>query len=301
MNLREYGTVVKATVHEFGKDDVGSMAASLTYFVFFSIFPLLILAVTLGGIFLNPQDATRFIFETVARVLPGSVQPLEDALNTAFKNQQNAGWVALAGLLALVFSASGAFSALDNSINRAWQSEKVPNFLSNRLTGLAMMLAMVLVLLASLIVTAALTSSRAFTTAIIGRVPGDQIFWQVVNFLASIAIVFVVFLLMYRFLPRADVKLRDIWVASLVAAILWAIVKEIFAYYVGSPFANFARYGPFATTFALLTWIYLSSVIILVGAEFSSETARVRRLRPKKEGEAKPQRKKSPWLPVSEK
>ena len=83
----------------------------------------------------------------------------------------------------------------------------------------------------------------------------------------------------------------------LLAAVLWVILKELFALFLGSQFVNYnAVYGPMATVIALLTWIYLSSLVILAGAEFASETQRVRRLRTELIEQATEGEKKSPWF-----
>ena len=302
MTGKEFLTVTKATFKEFGKDDVAYSAAALTYYAFFSVFPMLLLAVTLTGIFLNAEDAQSFIFNNVAQVVPGSVDLLQTALVEALKNRDNAGWLALIGFATLIFSASGAFDALDKAINRAWSSEKIPNFLMGKLTSFAMMLTIAALLFLSVIVSATLTATRRITSDavgnVVGQIPGEAIFWWAVNVSASLAIIFLGFVLLYRFVPRCSVSYRDVWLAALIAAIAWTIAKEGFALFVGSSFANYsAVYGTLGTVIALLTWIYISSIIILVGAEFSSETARVRDLRQKVAQSKDPNHtKKSPWL-----
>ena len=298
MNGKELFTVTKATTREFFKDDVAYMAAALTYYSFSSLFPLLVLTITLTGIFVRPEDATLFIFNNVAQVVPGSVQPLQDILRVAFENRSNAGWYALFGVITLLVTATGAFEALDKAINRAWATEKVPSFLVGKLIGLLMMLGIGGLLILSFVATALLTASRAFTSSLIGEVPIAQVFWQVASIFVTLGLIFLVFLLLYRFLPRTDVNLRDVWLAAFIASVSWTIVKELFAYFLGSQFATFtAVYGPLSAIIALLIWIYISSVIILTGAEFSSETARVRRLRLATAGQLPEERKPSPWLP----
>lgn len=126
MNGKELVTVTKATAREAIKDDVPYMAAALTYYSFSSLFPLLVLTITLTGIFINPEDATLFIFQNVAQIVPGSVQPLQDILSDAFQNRSSAGWYALFGVVTLLVTATGAFEALDKAINRAWATEKFP-------------------------------------------------------------------------------------------------------------------------------------------------------------------------------
>jgi membrane protein len=94
------------------------------------------------------------------------------------------------------------------------------------------------------------------------------------------------------------VSLRDVWPAAFVAAIVWTLLKELFGLYLGSVFAQYSStYGTLGAVFALITWIYLSSLIILTGAEFSAESARVRRLRREVAGLPSSERRPSPWLP----
>jgi membrane protein len=305
MTLREFVTVVKATWREFGRDDVGNMAAALTYYSFFSLFPLLILAVSLVSLWLGDVEARVLIFDNLTRILPGSGQLLTDAVEAALSSRNNAGILALVGIAVLIFSASGAFDALDKAINRAWKTEKMPGFFISKLIGLGMMVGVILIVLASLITTALLTTSRAIASNVFGEVPGADIFWQVANFAGTLTIIFIVFVLIYRVLPRMEIGLKDVWLGALIAAVAWDIVKEGFAYYLGSSFANYnAVYGTLGAVVALLTWIYVSSIIILIGAEFSAETARVRRLRfatmGKNPDSGEPKAKASPWFTKEE-
>lgn len=160
-----------------------------------------------------------------------------------------------------------------------------------------MMLGIGGLLIVSFVATALLAAGRTVTSSLIGEVTIAQVFWQIASVLVTLAIIFLVFLMLYRFLPRTDVNLRDVWLAAFISAVIWTIVKELFAYYLGSEFATFtAVYGPLSAVIALLIWIYISSVIILTGAEFSSETARVRRLRLAATGQLPEQRKPSPWF-----
>jgi membrane protein len=306
MTRKEFLLVTKATAKEFGKDDVGYMAAALTYYAFFSVFPMLLLAVTLTGVFIqNAEEARSFILNNVAHVAPSSLELLQSALTEALKNRDSAGWFALVSLATLAFSASGAFDALDKAINRAWSSEKMPSFLAGKLTSFVMMLVIAALLILSVVLSATLAATQRVTTSavgdLVGSVPGQAIFWWILNVAASLAIVFLGFALLYRFVPRCDVSFRDVWPAALITAIAWTIAKEGFAFFLGSSFANYsAVYGTLGTVIALLTWIYISSVIVLVGAEFSAEIARVRDLREKVGGQGhakEADKKKSPWLP----
>lgn len=307
MTRKEFVTVVRATWREFGRDDVGTMAAALTYFAFFSLFPLLILAVTVAGLIMGEDEARKLIYQNIALILPGSSELLSNAIEAALGNRGSAGVFAIVGVLTLIWSASGAFDALDKAINRAWKTEKYPNLFISKLIGFGMMAGLAVILTASLVISATLTAGRAAANQLFGHVPGENVLWQIANFASTLAIIFVVFVLIYRLLPRMDVTYRDVWLGALLAAVAWTLVKEAFAYYLGSNFANYdAVYGTLGAVVALLTWIYLSSLIILAGAEFTAETARVHRLRvltaleqTSQAGDANGQTKSksSPWLP----
>lgn len=299
MNPKELVAVTKATFGELGRDDISLLAAALTYYSFFSLFPMILLAIIVAGLLVKPEDASNFIFTQVAAVAPGSTSLLSDAMDKAFQNRNNAGWLALIGVVTLAFSASNAFSTLYKAINRAWNTEHRPSIVMDKVISFAMMVVAAAVALASLLSSAILTSIRSFTQSRIGTVPGEQIFFQFLSLGLSLVLVFGVLLLMYRFLPRTYVRLSDVWLGALLAAVGWTLTKELFSIFLGSSFQTYdAVYGTVGAVIALLTWIYISSLIILTGAEFASETNRYRRLNSAAEKtQAKEQSTEtSPWF-----
>lgn len=220
MTGKEYVAVAKATFNEFNRDDVPYMAAALTYYVFFSIFPLVLFAVTIIGLLIDPQFARDFIFGNIAQAAPGAIELVTSTLEEALKNRDSSGWIAIVSLGTLIFSASGAFDALDKAVNRAWGSEQVPNILVAKLTSFVMMVVVALLLILSVIVSTVLRRTQRFTTSFIGDLPFDSFFWQIVNIAASLAVIFLGFALLYRFVPRCPVSFRDIWPAALLAAVI---------------------------------------------------------------------------------
>lgn len=302
MSRKELFVVARATLKEFGKDDLSLLAAAVTYFAFFSIFPLLLLGVTIVTMLSGSrEEAMDFITGTLEQAVdPGSAQLIRDALVAALNNRDNTGLLLAVGLITLAFSASSAFGTLDKAINRAWDAGARSNFFKGKLVSFLMMLGMAFVLVLSVFASAALTRTRHITTLVIGQVPGIQIFWWLVNILLSLLIVFLVFASLYRFLPRLNVSLRDVWMAALLAAAAWVLLKELFALYLGSAFGDYGRtYGTLGTVITLLTWIYLSALIILGGAEFAAETYEVRRLRDEVTGaspRSQPEPAGSPWF-----
>ncbi|HEX8231077.1 MAG TPA: YihY/virulence factor BrkB family protein [Chloroflexia bacterium] len=299
MDRREFVTVVKATAREFVKDDVGYLAAAVTYYAFFSLFPVVLLGVTVAGLFVKTEDAYIFIVERVGRFAPNMSKFLTDSLEEVILKRDFAGWSALFSSVILLFTASGAFDAIDKAINRAWKSEKVPSIFVSKLTSFLMMVTVSALMLVSLLVSSGLTATRTFTTYLLGDVPGTDFVWVLISFASSTAVVFLGLLLLYRFIPRADVGFHDVWRAALAAAFIWSLAKEGFALYLGSTFANYsAVYGTVGAIIAILTWIYVSVIIVLTGAEFAAETARVRDLRAMVQRAALAEKEptRSPWF-----
>ncbi|MDQ3930451.1 MAG: YihY/virulence factor BrkB family protein [Chloroflexota bacterium] len=298
MDRREFVTVVKATAREFARDDVGYLAAAVTYYAFFSLFPAILLGVTIAGQFVDPTDAYNFIVNQVGRFAPNLSEFLTKTLQDVMEKRQFAGWSALFSAVVLFFTATGAFEAIDKAINRAWNSEKVPSILVTKLTSFLMIIVVSALMLVSLIVSSGLEATRDFTRQIVGEVPGTHLLWAVINFAASTGVVFLGFLLLYRFIPRCEIGIRDVWRAALLAAFVWALAKEGFALYLGSTFANYsAVYGTVGAIIAILTWIYVSVIIILTGAEFAAETHRVRDMREKlQHAVEREEPHRSPWF-----
>ncbi|MEA2574005.1 MAG: rane protein [Chloroflexia bacterium] len=298
MDRREFVTVVKATAREFAKDDVGYLAAAVTYYAFFSLFPAILLGVTIAGQFVKTEDAYIFIVDRVGRFAPNLSEFLTKTLEEVILKRNFAGWSALLSSIILFFTATGAFEAMDKAINRAWKSEKVPSILVTKLTGFLMIVTVSALMLVSLLVSSGLTATRTFTTYLLGEVPGTDFVWVLISFVASTSVVFLGLLLLYRFIPRCTVSVRDVWRAALLAAFVWSLAKEGFALYLGSTFANYsAVYGTVGAIIAILTWIYVSVNIILTGAEFAAETARVREMREKVQHAAEREEPhRSPWF-----
>ncbi|HEX8597534.1 MAG TPA: YihY/virulence factor BrkB family protein [Chloroflexia bacterium] len=299
MDRREFVTVVKATAREFVKDDVGYLAAAVTYYAFFSLFPAILLGVTIAGQFVDPGEAYGFIANEVVRVAPSLSEFLNDTYDDVVIKRDIAGWSTLFSSAVLFFTATGAFDAIDKAINRAWNSEKVPSIFAAKLASFVMIVTVGGLMVVSLVVSLSLGAAREFSGRLFGEVPEILFVWGLISFAASISLVFLGFLLLYRFVPRCNVGVKDVWRAALAAACIWSLAKEGFALFLGSTFANYsAVYGTIGAIVAILTWIYVSVIIILTGAEFAAETARVRDMREKVQRAALAEKEpsRSPWF-----
>jgi membrane protein len=250
-------------------------AAALAYNAVFSLFPLLLLSISILAFFYSTPDAQAQVINSVSDFLPGVSSLVSSVVHEAVAAR---GPVTIIGIVTLTWAASNAFSALETAIGLMWNTQGQRGFLGNRLVAFALLVAAAVLMFAALAVSSILNLVQSNTTVLLGFVPYVSVFWLVVQNVVNLALVFVVFTLLYRFLPRTTVSFAEVWAGALLAAVLWVVAKIAFSLYLGS-FANFnATYGSIGAVFALITWLDFSAIMLLFGAEFASEWAQERRM-----------------------
>lgn len=269
--------LVWRAVSQFGDDDGSHLAAGVAYYAVLSIFPLLVGIMAIASYFIDPDTVQSLIIEQIQAGAPGSSEFLMERITNI---QRVRGTLGLFGIVGLIWTASAMFGAISRSVNRAWDIHHAPPFYLEKAKHIAMALGTSLLLVVSFI----LTTSRVFISHA-REIIGDflpilflpQYVYLILTSLISALIAFVVFLVIYKFIPHTDTRWRDIWLGALVAALLFEIGRNTFIFYL-SNFGNYAEvYGSLASVVVLLIWIFISAVILIMGAEFASEFARMKR------------------------
>ncbi|OZC04418.1 YihY/virulence factor BrkB family protein [Rubricoccus marinus] len=269
--------VLKKTAAEVMDDDVPSLSAAIAYYTVFSLPPLLVVILGVSGAIFGVDRVQEALVGQVGSIIGSDGQA---AIRTMIENASTLGdgiGAKLAGLAALLFGASGAFGQLQKSLNRAWEVEKAAEggglmaVLVKRLLSFGMVLTIAFLLLVSLALSAVLAALGDATSGLVpGGIAGTLI--DVANVIVSIGVIGLLFAFMFRYLPDAEVSWRDVWVGAFVTAILFTLGKTLIGIYLGvsSPGSAFGAAGSLAL---LLVWIYYSSLIVLVGAEFTQAWA----------------------------
>ena len=266
--------LLKTSVREFIDDDCTTMAAALSYYTVFSLPPLLVLILLLVGAVMDPQD--------VQGSLEGNLQGLMgpragETIRTILEHAQlpgHGGLIAtVIGVAALILGAAGVFGQLQAALNRTWGVKPDPaqggikTFVVKRAFTFGMILALAFLLLVSLILSTVLA---AFGGALGRYLPEglSATLLQWINFGISFAAIALLFGAMFRVLPDAKIRWRDVWVGATVTAFLFVVGKTLIGIYLGhsDPGQAFGAAGSLAL---LLVWIYYSSMILLFGAEFT--------------------------------
>lgn len=253
---------------EHFEDHCPQLAAAISYYTLFALFPMVILAAGLFGLFQGAETAREnivdLVTENVALTDSGRAS-LESSLSNV---AQNAGLFSALGILGLIFSASGVMGAIRNALNSAFDIDERRPPLHGKLVDIALVGMVGVVVGVSL----SLTLLRSLVPDL-----GEGGWIVDTGFtVVPIAINFAVFAFLYRVLPATEVRLRDVWPGALVAALLYEAAKLGFAFYVANFGDYSAIYGPAATIVVFLFFVFIAANVFLFGAELASERPRVR-------------------------
>ncbi|MEO5657803.1 MAG: YihY/virulence factor BrkB family protein [Nitrospiria bacterium] len=258
--LAAWGRALRRSIPAFLEDRGPTLAAALSYYVVISIFPLVLLVLSLSGLVLQDGSAQGAIIRMVTEYLPGSEILIAQTINTVILARGSLGGLAALGLLWTIL---GMFSVIEEAINTAWGSAARRTFLRSKLVSLAMFGTVSVLLLLSIAAAGSQIAARAAAA-----VPSGT--WFQVS--ASIVASTTGFALLYRFVPRARVRWADVWPASVLTAGLWEAGKWGFLGYLS--IADYASvYGQVGTVIALLVWGYISGAVLIWGAELCAEFA----------------------------
>jgi len=262
----------KQTFSEWLEDKAPQLGAALAYYTVFSLAPLvLVLLAIVGLIFRNdPGGAWNKITEQMSYFLDKSA--VEVVQNIAQKAAQpNKSLLAtIIGILLALFGASGVFGQLQDALNTIWGVKAKPGggiwaFLRSRFLSFAMVGGICFLLLVSLTLESVL---KGFSHYIQGVLPGGIVIAMAVYWIFDLAVIILLFAIIFKFLPDAKIQWRDVWIGAAMTAIFFAIGKWALGLYLGSGSAASA-YGAASSLITLLLWVYYSSQILLFGAEFT--------------------------------
>lgn len=263
-------SLVAQTVKEWMDDKVPQQGAALSFYTALSIAPLLVIALGIAALFFGNAAAEEEL-EHQMRSLIGheGSKALQEMVTNAYKPSTGVLATVLSSVT-LLFAASGVFGQLQDSLNTIWgvpskSGHSFVQILRGRFLSFAMVLGIGFLLMVSLVVSAGVA---AFSAAL-GNFP-DAWAWlaHVINFLVSLASTTILFAMMFKLLPDVRIAWRDVWIGAGVAAILFTVGKLAIGLYLGhSTFAS--SYGVAGSFVVLLVWVYYSSQILFLGAEFT--------------------------------
>ena len=231
----------------------------------------------LGSVTANEDDRLA-VLTFVLRYFPTQLDFVATQLD-AFRQARVQ--VGVAGSMALIWASLGVFGAITSAVNEAWGVEKQRSFLKHRLVSFLMLVAAGGVMIVALFLVGFIEVVQArWFGGMVARFQWMQAA-QTLTFQSSATIlpVFAVGLVFY-FIPNTKTRFRDVWVGAVLTGVLWRVAFDGFAWYIGTNSRMTMIHGSIAAVVVFLLWIYVSSVILMYGVEFTASHARLRRRRP---------------------
>lgn len=278
--IKELKHIVKAfieTVRDFAALNILRMSAALAYYTIFGLAPMLVIILSLTSIFASKKPS-GYIFQQIrAFVGDGAAAQIQTVIQNVISLHQGT-IMQIIGVIALLISATGIFTEIQSSINIIWRVRAKPKkgwlkLILDRLLSFSLVISLGFILLVSLLVNAVLA---AFMDKFNRIFPETTVFF---SYIINIAITFftttILFATIFKVLPDAKIKWRDIFIGAVTTAILFMLGRFIIGYYLQKSSIN-NTFGAASSIIIILSWIYYSAIILYFGAAFTRANALIR-------------------------
>ena len=267
----------RALVELVNSNDV-THAASIAYYALLSFFPFLLLVFSILGSITDDENDRIAVLTFVFRYFPTQLDFVNNQL-LAF--QENSVQLGVAGALALIWASLGVFGAVTSGVNEAWGVEQQRSFWKHRMVSFLMLVAAGGVMILGLLLVGAVEFAQASAFGVMLARFGWLGILQTLtaDYLATVLLILGVGLV-YYYIPNAKTRFRDVWVGAALTGALWRVAFDGFSWYIGANTSMAMIHGSIAAVVVFLFWVYVSSIILMYGVEFTAAYARLRRHRP---------------------
>jgi len=264
--------IIRITFERFTEERGSEAAASLAYYAFFSIFPMLLVFIVIGSFFVDTAVVQSQLLNILEGVLPGAEDLVIQNINQVLRLR---GAVTFLALISLIWSSTSVFNILARNINRAFPEARLLDFIKGRVRGLFIFFGIGLLLLLSL---AASTLSGLIPSI---EIPYNDInlhetfIWQIGAFMVPVFFNWLMFWALYQWVPTITVSRKASLLGGLIAGVAWVLLNNAFTWYLSSGLTQYQLvYGSLGTIVALLFWVYLTAAIVLIGAHLTASIQR---------------------------
>ena len=247
-------------------DDIFALGAQLAYYLILSFFPFLIFLMTIIGF--SKLDSMQII-EGLSAILPSSVFELTSTIVVEVVENQYTGLLGVSIVLSM-WAASPAFRAVTKGINKAYNLKENRSFIKRAIIALICTFALAFTIVIALVL---LVFGNLIGDLLISYIPYNALvgkLWNLLRYIMVLAIMICIFAGIYRYTPAKRISWREAFPGAIVSTIGWLIVSLGFSFYINN-FSNYSRlYGSLGAVFVLMTWLYISSIILILGGEINS-------------------------------
>jgi membrane protein len=271
----QVGSILKTTVMDWIDDNAARVAASLAFYTLLSMAPLILLSIALLGTLMGAESArARVLMEVGSVVGPQAAGALSAIVESAHRSDASV-ISSVVGIVVLFVGASGVFGELQYALDTIWGVKPKPGrgimgVIKDRLFSFSMVIAVAFVLLVSLIISTILS---AVGRIVADALPGGAMLWRCVNLSVSLGVITLLFAIIFKVVPDVKVRWRDVWFGAFVTAALFSVGKYALGLYLGTSSVA-SSFGAAGSVVALVVWVYYSSQLVFLGAEFTQVLAR---------------------------
>jgi membrane protein len=271
MTLSDLWPLIKQSIRSWSDDYAPSMGAALAYYTVFSIAPLLLIVISIAGLIYGEDAARGAIFAQISGLVGNEGATAIQGLLKSVNKPSESIVATVVGVFTLLLGATTVFGELQDALNRIWRAPALVQkgglwkLLRRRLLAFGMILTIGFLLIVSLLLSALLAAlSNWFGPSFVGW----EILLHAINFAIGFGVTTVLFAMIYKIMPRVNIAWRDVWLGAAVTSLLFSVGKFLIGLYLGksSVASGFGAAGSLAV---LLVWIYYSTQVFLMGAEFT--------------------------------
>ena len=263
--------LIKKSVSSWSDDYAPSMGAALAYYTIFSIAPLLLIVISIAGLVYGEDAARGAIFAQISGLVGAEGATAIQGLLKSVNKPSESIFATVVGIVTLLIGATTVFGELQDALNRIWRAPALTeqgglwNLLRRRLLAFGMILTIGFLMIVSLVLSALLA---AFSAWFGPNFVGWEVLLHVINFAISFSVTTVLFAMIYKIMPRVNIAWRDVWLGAAVTSLMFSVGKFLIGLYLGksSVASGFGAAGSLAV---LLVWVYYSTQVFLMGAEFT--------------------------------
>jgi len=270
---RNTGGLLKDTFRQWSARDPFNNSIVIAYYTIFSLPGLLVIIITVAGYFYDKKEVTTHLTEQIQSTIGGDTAHDVEAIISKASETKGTVLATILGIATLLFGATGVFYQLQQMLNRIWEvkpkvktKQKILELISDRLFSFGLVLAVGFLLLVSLVLSAAL---GAVSDWVSGRFSASlTIFFSILDIVVSIGVITLLFAAIFKFLPDAKIKLKDVWIGALLTSVLFVVAKFALGLYLGKSDPG-STYGAAGSIILIMLWVSYAGLILLFGAEFT--------------------------------
>ncbi len=272
IKLTATATILKNAFKKWYSRDPFKESSVIAFNAIFSLPGLMVVIVTTSSYFFGPELINKQLHNTIAGALgTDTADQVQEMVISAIRNK-NSMWATILGIATIILGATGVFVQLQKSLNIIWEVKAVPGksgiwtYIKTRLFSFGLILSIAFLLLISLVISSLIAAAGDWIRA--RWTDSSIMIFSILDFAANLAIITILFAMMFKILPDAKIKWRHVWVGAFVTALLFIIGKTLLGLYFGTAQPG-SGYGPAGSIILILLWTSYTAMIVFFGAEFT--------------------------------